>query len=149
MPWVERWCASLIPGLCHAMACVALSLNACHLSKTMKSSRRIYLSSDNPMESLIEASVRCLLAANPVSHSLTCSYFIKGNFPVCLWLLFHKPAATGTPQTIIAFSQEHQAGTSHMPGPAWIREEDLGQFLLAMVSVSPTTCGQATFAQAV
>lgn len=102
------------------------------------------------MESLIEASVRCLLAVNPVSHSLAYSYFIKGNFPVCLWLLFHKPAATGTPQTImIDFSQVHQAGTSHMPGPARIREEDLAQFLLAVVPVSSTTCGQATFAQAV
>lgn len=99
------------------------------------------------MESLIEASVRCLLAANPGSHSLP--YFIKGNFPVCLWLLFHKPAATGTPQTIIAFSQEHQAGTSHTPGPARIREEDLAHFLLAVVPVSSTTCEQATFAQAV
>lgn len=101
------------------------------------------------MESLIEASVRCLLAANPVSHSLAYSYFIIGNFPVCLWLLFHKPAATGTPQTIIAFSQEHQTGTSHTPGPAWIREEDLAQFLLAVVPVSSTTCEQATFAHAV
>lgn len=34
------------------------------------------------MESLIEASVICLLAVTPVSHSLAYSYFIKG-IPLC------------------------------------------------------------------
>lgn len=53
-------------------------LNSCHLSKTMKSSRHIYLPSNHPMESLIEASVICLLAVTPASHSLAYSYFIKG-----------------------------------------------------------------------
>lgn len=61
--------------LWHAMLSV---LNSCHLSNTMKSSRRAYLSLDNPMESLIEASVIGLLAVALMFHHLAYPYFIKG-----------------------------------------------------------------------
>lgn len=89
----------------------------------MKSSRHIYLSSDNPMESLIEASVRCLLAVNPC---------------LTLWLiLISLKALPCVPMALISQTSSHwnspdnnclltgTPGTSHTPGPAGIREEDL------------------------
>lgn len=61
-------------------------LNSCHVSKTVKPQRHNYLSSDNPMKSLIQASAQCLLAMNPTSNSLVILILLK-TLPSVPWLL--------------------------------------------------------------